>query len=287
MKMDERDWILLSLIGQDKSLSEIAEELYISQPALSYRIKKIESYFNTELVKRNNRRLQVTPQGAEAIKFANLYLTKIDNLRQNIVSIGNKPQGALIIGASSAIAEYMLPTILSEYSALYPDVELNLVTGFSDYLIGLLRENKIHVAFLREDIEWVFYKRKISSEDIYLVSKDPIDIKELPNLSRVTFKTNPSLQEIISNWWDRNFTTPPYITMTVDNAGACKEIIKTGLGYSIMPDLTLGDTNALQKVPLFKNEKEQLKRHTWIYGSSHAEEYITSKSFLEYVYRTS
>lgn len=281
--MDERDWTLLSLIGQNLSLSDIAKKFYMSQPALSYRIKKIETYFNAELLLRDNRRLQITPQGEQVIDFANKYLNNIEILQETIYSLDSEPKGPLRIGASNAIAQYLLPNILSEYHSLHPKVDLNLVTGFSDSLVDLLKDNQIHIAFLRDDIKWNFYKRKLLSENIYLVSKYPINIKELPSLPRITYKTNPSLKELISNWWTKRFDVPPKITMTVDDAGACKEIVRTGLGYAILPSLTLENTDELYKIPLKKNSTENLKRDTWVYANKSAEEYITAKAFLSFL----
>jgi DNA-binding transcriptional LysR family regulator len=281
--MEHRDWTLLSLISQDKSISQISEELYISQPALSYRLKRIESFFNTELFIRTNKGLQTTPQGERVINLANQYLERMEELNEDILSLSDTPKGPLRIGASNAIAQFHLPKLLSKFHSLYTEIDLNLTTGFSDQLMKLLTENKIHVAFLRENIEWASYKKKLDSDDIYLVSKHPIQIDELPYISRVTYKTNLSLANLISNWWTQHFKLPPKVTMEVDNAEACTAIIRAGLGYAILPGLTLGDTNDLYMKELYTKDNEKLTRGVWMYTSQRAQDYITANTFVQYI----
>lgn len=281
--MDERDWYLLSLIGEKKSLSQVSEELFISQPALSYRIKKIEEYFGTELLIRTNRGLQVTPQGEQVIQYANEYRQNLKRLKEDIYTIENNVKGPLNIGAASAVAQYLLPAVLSKFHSIHQDVDLNLMTGFSPTLIEHLMQNKIHLAFLREDIEWSSYKKLLASDGIYLVSKEPINIAELPQLNRVEYKTNLSLKMILDSWWAQHFKTSPKISMVVDNAEACKEMVRNGLGYAILTGLTLNNQEDLSCVPLENKNGERLMRYTWIYATEEAVSYLTVNKILEFI----
>src|SRR5699024_11303904 len=71
-------------------------------------------------------------------------------------------------------------------------------------------------------IEWSYYKKNISSSRISIFSKTPIDFFQLPNLPRINYKTNPSLQTIIEKWWKNNFNTPSNIIMQADNSETCR-----------------------------------------------------------------
>lgn len=281
--MDERNWFLLSLIGERKSLTQVSEELFISQPALSYRIKKMEEYFGTELLIRTNKGLQVTPQGELVIQYANEYIQSLKRLKEDIYTIEHSVKGPLNIGASSAVAQYLLPSVLSKFHSIHQNVDLNLLTGFSPTLIEHLMQNKIHIAFLREDIEWSGYKKLLASDGIYLVSKEPVHITDLPQLNRVEYKTNLSLKMILDGWWAQNFKTSPRISMMVDNAEACKEMVRKGLGYAILTGLTLNNQEDLSCVPLENMNGERLMRHTWIYATDEAASYLTVKKILEFI----
>src|SRR5699024_12226287 len=84
-------------------------------------------------------------------------------------------------------------------------------TGFSAELMKSLANNYVHLVILREDIEWPYYKKNISSSRISIFSKTPIDFFQLPNLPRINYKTNPSLHTTIEKWWKNNFNTPSNI----------------------------------------------------------------------------
>ncbi|GGK01574.1 putative HTH-type transcriptional regulator YraN [Lentibacillus kapialis] len=280
--MDERDWYLLSLIGKKASLSQISEELFISQPALSYRINKIEEFFGVDLLIRTNKGFQVTTEGEILIKYTNQHLENVNRIREDMYSIKDIIKGPLKIGASSAIAQYLLPPVLSKFHTVYKDVNLNLTTGFSPTLIENLIQNKIHIAFLREDIEWNSYKKLLASDGIYLVSRYPIQIANLPYLNRVEYKTNLSLRTIIDNWWSQHFKQRPVTSIIADNAEACKEMVRNELGYAILTGLTLNNQSDLSYVPL-KSNNEKLMRHTWIYATKEAMNYVTVRTFLDFL----
>jgi len=68
--MNERDWELLRVLYEVKSITRAADRLFITQPALSIRLKNIESYFNTTLVIRNKKGIQFTSEGEFLAKKA-------------------------------------------------------------------------------------------------------------------------------------------------------------------------------------------------------------------------
>ncbi len=280
--MDDLDWRIMSLISSTKSLARIADELFLSQPALTYRIRKIEKYFESELIQRTNKGFKITEQGKIVADYAMSHLSNVKQIHEDIYSIENKVKGPLNIGASSAIAQYLLPSLLSDFLSYNNEVIVDLVTGFSPYLIDQLNTNQIHIAFLREDIEWTKHKKHLASDGIYLVSKEPTELDNLPKMTRVNYKTNLSLKYLIDNWWKNNFNRPPKSIIEVDNAEACKEVVRSGLGYSILTGLTLNNQNDLYCVPL-SNDRLDLKRNIWMYATEDAMKYVTVKSFWNFI----
>ena len=280
--MDERDWYLLSLIGEYKSLSKVSEELFISQPALSYRLNKVESYFDSKLFIRTNRGLQITPQGKVITDYAKQYIQSLNSIKEELYTMENNVKGTLNISASGAVAQYLLPSLLAKFHTLYPDVDLNLETGFSPTLIEGLMQHRVHVTFLREELDISSYKKRLATDGIYLVSNEPVNIADLPKLNRVEYKTNVSLKLQLDSWWTQNFKESPTISMVVDNAEACKEMVRHGLGYAILTGLTLNNQEDLHLVHLESNGKK-MNRNTWIYATEEAMDYITVRTFLNFI----
>lgn len=280
--MEEYDWTILSKIGEHKSISQVSEELFTTQPALTYRINKLEKQLGSPLFIRTNKGLKPNNQGEYLIKYANKMLAELKHTKEQILSLASETKGKLYIGATSAVAQHILPKLLSDFLDVHPNVEPNVITGFTPHLLDMLSKENIHIAFLREDIEWLNFKSKIRSEDIFIVSKNPIKIKDLPSFSRIDYKTNQSLKLIIDTWWTQNFNNPPKITSTVDNADVCLEFVRSGLGYAILTGLCLTNENSLYRVPL-KNKNKNIERGTWLYATKDSEDYFTVKSFIEFI----
>src|SRR5690625_366882 len=122
--MDDRNRYLLSLIGAYKILSKVSEQLFISQTAISYRLNKIEDYFDSKLFIRTNRSLQITPQGKIITDYAKQYIQILNSIKEELYTMENDVKGTLNIGASGAVAQYLLPSLLAKFHTLYPDVDL-------------------------------------------------------------------------------------------------------------------------------------------------------------------
>lgn len=281
--MEEFDWILLSKIGDGQTISQVSNELFISQPALTYRINKIEKEFGSKLFIRGNKGIKVNHQGEYVINYARRMLEELNYAKEQVLSLGSQIKGKLNIGASNAVAQYILPKLLTKFLKKYPEVEPYVLTGFSPYLIDSLAKDKIHLAFLREDIEWQHFKKLLTKEAIYLVSKNEIDMDSLPQVPRIDYQTNQSLKTIIDGWWSRNFQSAPNVTMVVDNADVCLEFVHAGLGYSILTELGLSKVNSLNKLAITNCLGEFIHRETWLYGSKTSDQYFTVRAFLDFI----
>jgi DNA-binding transcriptional LysR family regulator len=281
--IEERDWIILNKIGEGKNISQVSEELYISQPALTYRINKIEKFFGTKLFFRGNKGVKPNNEGEYIIEYARRMIKELKKVREEVISMSSLIKGKLYIGASNAIAQFILPDLLAKFVHKYPSVEPHVFTGFSPYLIDLLNNEKIHVAFLRENLDWAHFKSFLSEENIYIVSKEPISILDLPDLPRINYKTNQSLKTDLDFWWSNFFQKPPNVTMEVDNAEVCIEFVRSGLGYAILTELGLTHEKKLCRSQIIDKDQNPLKRETWIYGSKEASQYYTVQVFMDFI----
>src|SRR5699024_8625742 len=202
--MDEQDLNLLVLIGEGKKLKEIADELFITHPSLTYRLNKIEDRFSVKLFIRDNKGIRVTPQGEYLINYAENLTKEFKSIQEKLFTLSDKVEGSLNIGASHAIARHILPSLLKDFLFYYPDVEPYVTTGYTPELTDMLIKEKIHIAFLRENIEWRYSKKFIRSENVYIVSKQKINLNELTKLPRIEYTTNRSLKLLIDQWWREN-----------------------------------------------------------------------------------
>lgn len=121
-------------VYKEKSFSKAAQNLYISQPALSAAIKKIEKNIGCCIFDRSSMPVQLTEGGAEYIKSIE-EIMDIENRFENYLSNLNQLKtGRLSIGASNVFASFILPAIITDFIKKYPSIKVNLVEANSAHL---------------------------------------------------------------------------------------------------------------------------------------------------------
>lgn len=136
------------------SLTKAAEELYISQPAVSQAIKQLESQLGTTLFKRTHRGMELSEQGGKVIfDIVEKALADLDSAENKLKEINNTGTGTLRISASDTIFSYALIDKIALYHAKYPDVKINLISCTTTETLEYLKDNKCDIAFLNLPIE--------------------------------------------------------------------------------------------------------------------------------------
>ena len=136
------------------SLTKAAEELYISQPAVSQAIKQLETQLGTPLFNRLHKGMELSAQGG-ALVYADVEqaLRLLGGVEDRLSELKQSATGTLRIGASETIFQYVLADRIVEYHKLYPQVKIDLISGVSPKIIDCLRSNRCDVGFLNLPIE--------------------------------------------------------------------------------------------------------------------------------------
>ena len=136
------------------SLTKAAEELYISQPAVSQAIKQLETQLGTPLFNRMHKGMELSAQGGELV-FADVEkaLQLLGGVEDRLSELKQSATGTLRIGASETIFQYVLADKIVEYHKLYPQVKIDLISDVSPKIIDCLKTDRCDVGFLNLPIE--------------------------------------------------------------------------------------------------------------------------------------
>lgn len=134
-------------VYQDGSFSKAAEHLFISQPALSISIQKIEASLGMPLFDRSHRPLKLTSAGELYIQTIKKIQGLEYDLNQQIQDIKQLNTGFIRLGGTHYINAYILPEIITEFSRDYPGIKLELIEESSDILGEMLADRKIDLTF--------------------------------------------------------------------------------------------------------------------------------------------
>lgn len=136
------------------SLTRAAEELFISQPAVSQAVKQLEKQLGTPLFQRTHRGMELSAQGGELI-YADVErgLQLLNGVEDRLSELQHSATGTLRIGASETIFQYCLAEKLVKYHALYPQVKFELLSDVSPKTIEQLKTDRCDIGFLNLPIE--------------------------------------------------------------------------------------------------------------------------------------
>lgn len=281
--MEDKDWAMLETLHHEQNITRAAERLYISQPALTYRIQQLEKEFGVTIVNRGRRGVQFTTQGEHLVKYAKDMLLQLQHTKEYLRNMENKIAGILRLGVSNNIATHILPPILKQFLELYQDVEIRVTTDWSSNLIHPVYNQHVHIGMIRGNYDWLGDKHLIMEENICIVSQHEIDLSDLPHLPRISYKTDPSLQHVMDLWWKERYSQPPNIALEVDKMETGKEMVLNGLGYAILPAIVLGKQENLYKINVTTKDGVPLKRKSWMIYRQESLSLHLIKGFVDFV----
>lgn len=136
------------------SLTKAAEELFISQPAVSQAVKQLENQLGTTLFNRTHRGMELSVQGGKLIyKKVEDALNLLDGAENALIELKTTATGTIRVGATDSIFSNILADKIAEYHERYPAVRFDLITGTTIDTVAQLKDNKCDVVFLNLPIE--------------------------------------------------------------------------------------------------------------------------------------
>lgn len=260
---------IIKALAEEGNMRKASERLFLSQPALSQRLQTIEKEWGTLLFIRSQKGLEPTPAGELVIAYAKETVLRKEETVEMIASLADKVHGTLKIACASIIGQTWLPQVLKEFVRRYPDAKISLMTGWSSEIMRALYDGEAHVGIVRGQVDWNSKKTYLFRDRLYLVDKEITSIEELKHTERpfIQFKSDSNYYMEIQRWWHRHFLQYPGRQITVDQIETCKQLALNGIGYAILPNITLSGDEKVNKIPLLNSEEEfELTRDTWLIG---------------------
>jgi len=260
---------IIKALAEEGNMRKAAERLFLSQPALSQRLQSIEKEWGTILFLRSQKGLEPTPAGELVIAYAREAIIKREETFEMIASMADRVHGTLKVACASIVGQTWLPQVLQEYVEMYPDAKISLITGWSSEIVKALYEGEAHVGIVRGQVDWKSRKTYLFRDRLYLVDREIKSIGELKDTKRpfIQFKSDSNYHMEIQRWWQRHFDQYPGRQITVDQIETCKQLALNGIGYAILPSITLTGDENINKIPLLNSEEEfELTRDTWLIG---------------------
>ncbi|MFB5675306.1 LysR family transcriptional regulator [Paenibacillus terreus] len=280
--MEDRDWRILQELYKHRNITKTAQNLFMSQPALTGRIQQIEKEFEITIVKRGRRGVDFTPHGEYMAKAADEMLKKYQKIKDDLLNLDNQVTGTLRLGVGYFFTKNKLPRILKMFKELYPKVEYKVITGRSKTIHSMIFNHEIHIGLIRGEYTWNEEKHFLFQDTLCVVSKEAITLEDLPALPRIDYGTDYVLKSEIDNWWSDHYSVPPRIGMEVDHTDSAREMVMNGLGYAIMPSMYFSG-EPLMKIQIKNRKGEPIIRRTFMFYHQESTQLNQVRAFVQFM----
>ena len=231
-------------VMQTGSISGAAEKLFITQPAVSKRIKNLEEEFNITLFDTVGRGIVATQAANDMLPHAKKWLDDYENFKINLQNSHQTVSGKLVIGTSHHIGLHHLPPVLKHFIQTYPAVQLEVHFVDSEAAHKAVLDGDVSLAFLT--LPPVYDKRltyhTLWSDPLYfmtgkispLAKKSNVTLEQLAHYPAILPSANTFTSQItLAEFAQHNLK--PYATMSTNPLESIRMLISVGLGWSVLP----------------------------------------------------
>lgn len=248
--MADRRLQVFHTVARLLSFTKAAETLHMTQPAVTFQIRQLEEYFNTRLFDRTHNKISLTAAGDRVFRYAEKILSLYGEMESQVRELTGDVSGILIIGASTTIAEYVLPILLGEFKEKYPGINIRLKVSNSMGIVHMVEDNSVDVGIVESPVTnknltvevcWLDKLVFICQPNHPLAKKATIRGQDLVGLPFVCREEGSGTREYIAEYLAKNDMTHHDLNVSVEvgNPEAVKSAVEAGLGVSIVSQATV------------------------------------------------
>lgn len=157
-------------VWKERSFSNAAKKLYITQPALSNSVKRVEDKIGAPIFDRSTSPIQLTDVGREYLHAVEQILAIQENFAHYLSDSQNLKTGRLTIGSGAMVSSYLLPDLIARYKERFPSVEVDVVEGGREQLEKLLADGMIDLVVENSRLPDALFEGQLLQEEHILLA---------------------------------------------------------------------------------------------------------------------
>jgi DNA-binding transcriptional LysR family regulator len=248
--MADRRLQVFQTVARLLSFTKAAEELHMTQPAVTFQVRQLEEQFNTRLFDRTHNRISLTDAGKRVHECAERIFELYAEMDNSVRELTGDISGVLILGASTTIAEYMLPALLGDFKAKYPDITIRLKVANTDGIVSQVENNAIDLGVVEAPVN----NKNLVVEECRtdhmvlivppaheLAKEDVVPIQRVADYPFICREEGSGTREVMIESMHHAGVSPTdlNIAMELGSLEAIKGAVEAGMGVSILSNATI------------------------------------------------
>ena len=241
-----------------RHFTRAARMLDVTQPALSRSMAKLEKDLEVPLFKRSEGEIELTPEGERLLRRVDRILREVDNAREEASSARAEVSTEFKLSFIHSLGSYVLPHILQDFRACFPDIRIQLNQQDSSTLAQQVAAGETDLCLcstipITEYSAWVY----LWSEELFVTvppghpfaDRKRINLRELEEEPLIAMKNSYSLRILVDQFFDLAGIHPE-ITFEGDDVSTISGLVAAGLGVSLLPKLAGVEHPELRYIPV-------------------------------------
>jgi len=248
--MADRRLQVFHTVARLLSFTKAAETLHMTQPAVTFQVRQLEEHFNTRLFDRTHNRISLTDAGGKVYEYADRIFELYAEMENSVREMTGEISGALTIGASTTIAEYMLPTLLGDFKEKYPEVVIHLKVSNSEGIVSMVENNTIDLGVVESPVGNKNLVVETCKRDKLVGIVPPahplsgatcVSFGKLLEFPFICREEGSGTREVINDYLDHltDCSASLKIAMELGSPEAVKGAVEAGMGVSVVSRATI------------------------------------------------
>ncbi len=249
--MADRRLQVFYTVAKMLSFTKAAEALHMTQPAVTFQVRQLEERFNTRLFDRTHNRVSLTEAGARVFHYAEQIFRLYDEMENSVREMTGEIRGTMTIGASTTVAEYLLPPLLGRFKVRYPEINIALRISNTEGVVAMVENNDIDLAVVEAHVsnKHLLVETCLMDElvvvmppDHALAGQEAVPVAEVLRHPFICREEGSGTREVIAEYIAEQGEQPACLQVCLElgSPEAIKGAVEAGVGISILSRATIG-----------------------------------------------
>ena len=269
--MEDHKLKVFCTVAETKSFSKASEIIHLTQPAVSLQIQALEELYETKLFDRSSSTVSLTKAGEILYKHAKDILAVYAEVEKNIGELTGLVKGSISLGASTTIANHLLPSVIADFRKTHPKIKIHLFVGNTKRIVELLNAGNVDIGLVEGDVarQKLVVEKLIADELVVIVpplhpwtKKKEVSIYDVVKEPFVLREDGSGTRQIIEKYLNKHGISSHDMKTSImlGSTEAIKEAVENGIGISIVSRWAARKENRYGSLKLLSIKEEKLIR---------------------------
>jgi len=260
------------IVAKHLNFTKAAEQLYVSQPAISKTIKNLEQEYNTTFFVRKRNSIELTLEGKSFLIYVNQLLTIYSEMEDQFLHKNETFPKIINFGVSTTLSNYVIPKIIAKFRRQFPQTKFNIISNNSESIENLILNEQIDFGITEGNFSNPkLHFNKFIKDEIVLVTnvnntsfkKGSIDVKTLQKIPIIEREKGSGTREIIDSFLAKNKIQKLNSVVTLNSTEAIKNYLYSSNDYALLSISAINDDLLKNKLKIIDLKGLSIER--WFY----------------------